>query len=82
MYSNLKALLLAIYLLAIVSACGVALPGGIWLQKVAVILVALHVLEMAIAFDSIKRHPGPLVDSMALTLLFGFLHWLPLRKPA
>lgn len=82
MYTNIKILLIAIYLLATVAACGVALPGGLWLQKVALIVVALHVGEIVIAFDSVKRYPGPLVDSIALTLLFGFLHWLPLRKPA
>jgi hypothetical protein len=24
--------------------------------------------------------PGPLVDSIGLTLLSGFLHWLPLAR--
>jgi len=40
------------------------------------------VLEVLIAFKYIQRYPGPLIDSVALTLLFGFLRWLPLKKGA
>lgn len=47
---------------------------------VAVILLALHVLELLVAFKSVRRHPGPLIDSIGLTLLFGLLHGLPLAK--
>jgi hypothetical protein len=50
------------------------------LQLLAVALLALHVLELPFAFKYIQRYPGPLVDSVALALLFGFLHWLPLKK--
>ena len=83
MNTLLKAGCLAIYLMALVGAF-VALPWGTEsvLQNIAAILVGLHVLELAFAFDSLRRHPGPLIDSVALTLLFGFLHWLPLAKGA
>lgn len=77
-----KAVLLAIYLLAIVSACGGVLPGGIWLQWVALILLVAHALEVLVAWGSIRKYRGPVIDSIALTLLFGFLHWLPLKKSA
>jgi hypothetical protein len=81
MNAILKSGCLAIYLLAIVGAF-VALPFGITsvLQMVAVILLAAHVLELLIVFKTVKRHPGPLVDSIALTLLFGFLHWKPMTR--
>jgi hypothetical protein len=81
MNTVLKAGCLAIYLLAVVGAV-VALPFGITptLQKVAVILLAVHVLELLVAFKSVRRHPGPLVDSIALTLLFGFMHWKSLTR--
>ena len=81
MNKALKAAILAIYLLAIVRAFGV-LPAGITsiLQKTAVILVAAHMLELLFAFKSVQRYRGPLVDSIALTLLFGLLHWRPLAK--
>jgi uncharacterized protein YhhL (DUF1145 family) len=81
MNNALKAVCLAIYLLAIVGAFGV-LPAGITsiLQKAAVILLAAHVFELLFAYKSVQRYPGPLVDSIALTLLFGLLHWKPLAK--
>lgn len=83
MNALLKAGCLAIYLLALVGAF-VALPWGAEsvLQDIAAILVGLHVLELVVAFGSVRRHPGPLIDSVALTLLFGLLHWLPLAKGA
>lgn len=77
----LKATCLAVYLLAIVAAAG-ALPDGLAsvVQWIAVLLVAGHVIELVVAFKAIRRHQGPLIDSIGLTLLFGFLHWQPLRK--
>lgn len=76
-----KAGCLTIYLLAVIGAF-VSLPFGATsaLQSVAAILLGLHVLELLIAFKSVRRYPGPLIDSVALTLLFGLLHWLPLAK--
>jgi hypothetical protein len=81
MNTSLKAAILAIYLLAIVGAFGV-LPAGISsiVQKAALILLAAHMLELLFAYKSVRRYRGPLVDSIALTLLFGLLHWKPLAK--
>jgi hypothetical protein len=81
MNTLLKAGCLAIYLLAVIGAF-IALPFGATsaLQTVAAILLGLHVLELLVAFKSIRRYPGPLIDSIGLTLLFGLLHWLPLAK--
>lgn len=81
MSTFLKASCLAIYLLAVIGGF-VALPFGLSsaLQNIAAILLGLHALELAIAWRSVVRHAGPLVDSIALTLLFGLLHWLPLAK--
>ena len=77
----LKSACLAIYLLAIIGSFGV-LPDAITLamQVVALLLLAGHALELLVAFNAVKRYPGPLIDSIGLTLLFGLLHWLPLRK--
>ena len=81
MINILKLSALAIYLLAAFGAL-LALPENIItpIRYLAVILLLAHVLEMAIALRYIKRHPGPLLDSLALTLLFGFLHWRPLKQ--
>jgi uncharacterized protein YhhL (DUF1145 family) len=81
MNDTLKAILLAIYALAILGLLGVLPPGvASVLAKIAVVLVAAHLLELAIAFKAVKRYQGPLIDSIALTLLFGILHWRPLSK--
>ena len=77
----LKAGCLAIFLLAATgSFLGLPLDVLSLVQYVALILLAAHVLELLIAFKSIRRYPGPLIDSIALTLVFGLLHWIPLSK--
>lgn len=82
MTSTLKTMCLAIYLLGIDSALGALPPTLDFFGWVAGALFVAHVLEIPVAFRYIKRYPGPLATSIVLTLLFGFLHWLPLRKQA
>jgi hypothetical protein len=77
----IKGLCLAVYLLAAVGGL-LMLPAGLvgGLRMAALVLLAAHVLEILVAYKSIKRYPGPLIDSIALALLFGFLHWKPLAR--
>lgn len=72
---------LAIYLLALVGLF-IPLPFGAEtpLRYVAAILLAVHLLEALVMFRHVRRYPGPLATSLLLTLLFGFLHWWPLRQ--
>jgi uncharacterized protein YhhL (DUF1145 family) len=79
MNTLLKGGCLAVYLLALVGLFA-DLPFGCThiVQYLAVILLGAHALEILVAYKSVKRYPGPLAVSMVLTLLFGFLHWLPL----
>ena len=81
MYNIIKALCLAIYVVAAVGGF-LMLPEGLLagLRVAALVLLAAHALEILVALKSIKRYPGPLIDSIALTLLFGFLHWKPLDR--
>ena len=81
MYVYLKVLCLLIYVLAAVGDL-LMLPVGVTsgLRTAALVLLAAHTLELLFAFKSVKRYPGPLIDSIALTLLFGLLHWKPLTK--
>jgi len=78
-----KALLVATYLLAIIGLF-VGLPMGATpvVQKLAVALIAVHLLECLLAFKYVKSYPGPLHTSVVLALLFGLLHWMPLAKAA
>jgi hypothetical protein len=77
----IKSLLIAIYVAAIIGPlAGLSQEFTSAVQYTAVILLALHLLELLFVFRSVKRYNGPLIDSVALTLLFGFLHWKPLSR--
>jgi hypothetical protein len=83
MNDALKLAAVVVYVLAAAAALGF-LPGslGAWMVKLTLLLFVLHVLELPIAFKHLKKYQGPLAVSVVLSLLFGFLHWLPLsRKP-
>ena len=79
----LKINLLAIYALAMLSLW-LPMPwqSGPVLQNMAMALLAIHAIETIFAFKHVKTYPGPLGKSMALSLLFGLLHWLPLARRA
>lgn len=83
MQSVSKALCLLIFALALLAPV-LPVPGAIMgpLQWIAAVLLLAHAAELLIAFPYLKRHNGTLVDSIALALLFGLLHWLPLKQRA
>lgn len=81
MFNVLKLTLLAFYLLAVFGTV-LTVPQNIMqsVHFIVVIVLAIHLAEMLVAFKYVRRYPGPLTDSVALSLLFGFLHWLPLKN--
>jgi hypothetical protein len=81
MNTYLKANCVALYLLAI-GAMFTELPwgSGPYLQRLALALVAVHAIETVVAFKHVKAYRGPLGASIALSLLYGLLHWWPLAK--
>ncbi len=81
MNNNLKVGMLALYGITILSLV-VAIPGGALLQKLMLIILIAHVGEVLFCQKQIRLHQGPLVDSIGLTLLFGFVHWKPLADKA
>lgn len=75
----IKLALLALYAAALAGLAGLLPPGlAARLQNIALIILAIHVIEMVVMFGHVKRYRGPLALSMLLTLLFGLLHWKPL----
>lgn len=50
--------------------------------RAALILLAIHLLELVFVFKHLRLYKGPLLVSVALTLLFGLLHWKPLADAA
>jgi hypothetical protein len=83
MFAVLKLGCLIIYALALASLAGL-LPAGVGgtIQNVALVLLALHALELVLMFRHVRLYRGPLVVSVLLTLLFGLLHWKPLADAA
>ena len=76
-----KALCLATYALAlVVPFVTFPMDAGPYLQKLALILLVAHMLELPIAYRYLALYKGPLIDSVAMSLLFGLLHWQPLAK--
>lgn len=77
----LRTVCLTVYALALVGLF-VDLPFDLapGVQYAAAILLGAHLLETLLAFKSVRRYPGSLAVSIALSLLFGLLHWLPLAK--
>ena len=75
----IKALLLTTYALAIISLF-TALPfgAGPLLQGATLILLGIHLLELLVVFKHVKLYRGALAASVALTMLYGLLHWKPL----
>jgi hypothetical protein len=81
MISFFKTLCLATYALALaVPFVTLPLAAGPYVQKLALILFAAHILELPIAYRYLRIYKGPLIDSVALSLLYGLLHWQPLAK--
>ncbi len=79
----LKSLLLIIYVLALIAALGWWVnPWSTMVQNAATLLLAVHALELVFAFKHLHRYRGLLLMSVLLTLLYGLLHWKPLRDQA
>jgi hypothetical protein len=83
-YSLNKLGLLALYV-ATVASFFVALPGLSpevvhWMRLIAGGLLVVHAIEVVIFHRKLALYQGPMAVSVLLTLLFGFLHWLPLSK--
>lgn len=52
------------------------------LQYGTVVLFVAHAAEVVFCFRWVKMYPGSLIVSILLTLLFGFVHWMPYKKRA
>ena len=52
------------------------------LQIGTLLLFVAHALEVVLCFRWIRLYEGGVALSIVLTLLFGFVHWLPIKKRA
>ena len=79
----LKGVALAVYVVALATLAGWLegpVPDAIALF--AGVLLAIHAIELPFVLGHLRRYRGPLAASIALNLLFGLLHWMPLRRAA
>jgi hypothetical protein len=76
-----KAILSLTYLVALASLFfALPLEAAPVIQKIALALLAVHLLECVLAFKYVKTYPGALWVSVVLALLYGLLHWMPLAR--
>lgn len=76
-----KWIMLVIY--AAMAACLVLMPGTQAAQIISwtfIILLVVHVLEAIAMFRVLSAAPGSLAGHIVQTLLFGIVHWKPLRQ--
>ena len=79
----IKFLCLAAYALALGHLAGLMPEDSFSLTPlIAVLLLAMHSVELLLMFKHVRLYRGPLAVSILLTLLFGVLHWMPLARQA
>jgi hypothetical protein len=49
-------------------------------QWVFIGLLVIHLLEFLMVYKLLKASPGPMAAHFIHTLVFGFVHWLPIKK--
>jgi len=52
------------------------------LQIGSLVFLAVHTIEVVVSWRWVRSYEGPLALSVLLTLLFGFVHWMPYKKRA
>lgn len=67
---------------AAVASLYVEFPAGLEavLQYGTLALLVAHAVEVVACFRWLRLYPGSVVVSVALTMLFGFVHWMPYKK--
>jgi len=76
-----KVLTIVLWVLGIVAWVSPVLgPATTFFAYLAVVLLVAHTLEIFIALPHLKKYPGGLAQSILLCLVFGVIHWMPLRK--
>lgn len=78
MQNTFKAGCLAIYVASLVGAVW-PFPAVTLVHYLALGLLAIHTLELLAVLRLLRQQPGPLIDGVTLTLLFGLLHWAKLK---
>ena len=77
----MKIACLAVYALGLAGLLGLVHgPAATVGEIVSIALLGVHALELLFAFRFLHRHRGSMAASIALSMLFGVLHWAPLAR--
>lgn len=78
-----KLLCLVLYALALAGLAGaISGPLATWMELGAALFLVIHVIELPFFFKYIRTYAGGVPASVALALLFGAFHTLPLIRAA
>lgn len=79
----LQGLCLVLYALGLAALAGWwSGAGAVLCGRASVAMLAVHLLELVWARRWVAMYPGALGVSVLLTVLFGALHWWPLKARA
>ena len=79
----IKIAILLLYLAGLLAAFTTLFGGASpYIMWIALGFLLTHLLEVAVAYQYLKRHPGGMAESVLLCVLFGVAHWMPLKKAA
>ncbi len=83
MLDILKGAAVAVYAVALATLAG-WLRGPMFdaVTVFGAAMLAVHLIEIPLVLHHLRRHRGSFAASIALTLLFGLLHWAPLKRAA
>ncbi len=77
----MKIACLAVYALGLAGLAGLVHgPAATLGEMVSLLLLGIHALELLFAFRFLHRYRGSMAASIALSMLFGVLHWAPLAR--
>jgi len=78
-----KGVAIAVYAAALATLAGwLHGPMADAIAVFAGVMLVVHVLEVPLVIGHLHRYRGSLAASIALNLLFGLLHWVPLKRAA
>ena len=80
---TLKGAALLVYAVALATLAGwLDGPAADAMAVFGGVMLAVHALEVPFVLAHLRRYRGSLAASIALNLLFGLLHWVPLKRGA
>ena len=66
---------------ALMAACALLVADAATLiQWIFIVVAAVHVLEFFAVYKLLKSAPGSMGSHFLHTFLFGYFHWMPIKR--